>query len=65
LKWGDIQARIKGNLTAMIWNDKKDVHILMNMRRPPPECNFCDEHRKVQRPVINEDYKWVVGCVNK
>jgi hypothetical protein len=28
LKWGDINTRVKDNLTAMIWKDKQDVNML-------------------------------------
>jgi hypothetical protein len=36
-----------GNLTAMIWKDKQDMHILKNMHRPPTtEGNFCEEYGK-------------------
>jgi hypothetical protein len=29
----DIHSRVRGNLTAVIWKDKQDVHILMNTHR--------------------------------
>jgi hypothetical protein len=33
LKQTDTGARMRGNLTAVIWRDKQDVHILTNMHR--------------------------------
>jgi hypothetical protein len=40
LKRDDIHARMRDNLTAMIWKDNRDVHILTNIHRPPKEDNF-------------------------
>ena len=34
----------RDDLTAMVWRDKQDVHILTNMHHSPTNCNFCDEH---------------------
>jgi hypothetical protein len=31
-------------MTALIWKEKQDVHMLMNMHNPPAKGNFCDEH---------------------
>jgi len=39
---------VRGNLIAMIWNDKQDMNILTNVNRPPAEGNFCDKNGKVQ-----------------
>jgi len=44
LKHTDIQATVSGNLTAMILEDKQDMHILTNMQRPSAGGNFCEEH---------------------
>jgi hypothetical protein len=48
LKLGDICARLRGYLTAMVWKDKQDVDILTNMHRTAAESNFCKEHGKAQ-----------------
>jgi hypothetical protein len=45
LKWGNIKTRVRGNLTAMIWKDKRDVNTLTNLCHPPEEDNFYDENR--------------------
>jgi len=56
LEQDGICARVRGNLTAMVWKDKWDVHILTNMQRVPTEGNFYDEQGKAQKPVIITDY---------
>jgi hypothetical protein len=28
----------------------------MNMRKPPAEGSFCDEHEKGKKPITVEDY---------
>jgi hypothetical protein len=35
LKWGDIRTRVRRNLTAMIWKDKRHVNMLTNMHHSP------------------------------
>jgi len=37
---------VRDNLTAMIWKDKQDMHMLMNICRLPPEGSFCEERGK-------------------
>jgi hypothetical protein len=44
LKWVDIRTRVRGNLTAMVWKDKRDVNMLTTMQCPPAEGNICDKH---------------------
>jgi hypothetical protein len=41
LKLGDTHSRVRDNLTALVWKDEQDVHILTNMHRLPTESNFC------------------------
>jgi hypothetical protein len=43
LKQGDIRARTYGDLTAVVWKDKRDLHMLANIHVSPTEGNFCDE----------------------
>jgi hypothetical protein len=33
LKRGDLQVRTRGNLTVILWRDKRDVRVLTNTRR--------------------------------
>jgi hypothetical protein len=50
-KWSHIHARVRGNLAAVVWKDKKGVHILTNVRRPLTEGSFCDECGKALKSV--------------
>jgi translation initiation factor 2 alpha subunit (eIF-2alpha) len=38
----------------VIWKHKQDVHIPINVHKPPVENNFCDEHRGAHKPDIME-----------
>jgi hypothetical protein len=62
---GDICARVRGNMTAMIWKNKWYVQILTNMHRQPVEGNFSNKDGKAIKPVTVEDYNLHVGHVNK
>ena len=44
LKCGDIRVRTRGDLTAVVWKDKRDVCLLTNIHYPPREGNYRDEH---------------------
>jgi hypothetical protein len=57
-------AKVTGNLTATVGKDKWDMHILVNMYRPPAESNFHEEHGKDQKSIIVEDYNWHMGYIN-
>jgi hypothetical protein len=65
LKKGDIRARTRDDLTAMVWRDKRDVHILTSIHNPPVEGIFCYEHRNAIKPCIVEQYNQHMGCVDK
>jgi hypothetical protein len=49
----------------MIWKDKRDIHMLMNMHHLPAEGNFCDEHGNALKPAIVQDYNKHTGHVDK
>jgi hypothetical protein len=61
LKWGDIMARVRSDWTAMVWKDKRNVNMLTNMRRPPTEGNFCDEHGNALKPAIVQNCNRLMG----
>jgi hypothetical protein len=42
----------RDDLTAMVWRDKRDVHIVTNMHHSPTNCNFCDAHGNGIKQVI-------------
>jgi hypothetical protein len=52
LKWGDTHARVRGKLSALVWKDRKDVHILTSIHRPSTEGNLSDEHERIQTTFI-------------
>ena len=56
LKRGDIRVRPKGDLTAVVWKDKRDVRLLTNIHDPPRERNYYDEHGNAIKPAIVADY---------
>ena len=64
LKRGDIRVRTRGDLTAVVWRDKRDVCLLTNIHDPPTEGNYRDEHRNTIKPVIVADYNHHMGLVN-
>ncbi|PSN50206.1 PiggyBac transposable element-derived protein 4, partial [Blattella germanica] len=61
LKRGDIRVRSKHDLTAIIWKDKRGVHMLTNIHNVPAEANFCDSHGN----ALIEDYNRHMGYVDK
>jgi hypothetical protein len=56
LKRGDTETSAKGDLTAIVWKDKRNVNRLTNMHRPPAEGNFWDEYENAVKPAIVQDY---------
>ena len=65
LKRGEVRVRTRGELTAMVWKDKRDVGILRNIHDPPREGNFCDEHGNTIKPVTVADYNHHMGYVDR
>jgi hypothetical protein len=56
LKTDNIRARTRDDLTAVVWRDKRDVHILTNIHNLPVEGIFCNEHGNSIKPYIVEQY---------
>jgi len=50
LQRGDLQLRTRGDLTAILWRDKRDVRVLTNIHDPQAEGNFCDNKGKAIKP---------------
>jgi hypothetical protein len=65
LKRGDVRVRTSGDMTAVVWKDKYNVHMLTNMHDPPAEGNFCDESGNALKPEIVEHYNQHMRYVNK
>jgi len=42
LKLGDIKTWVMGNMTATLWEDKRNVNILTNMHCTPAEGKLCN-----------------------
>ena len=61
---GDLLLRTRGDLTAILWRNKRDVHILTNIHDPTAEGNFCDNNGKVKKPQNVEDYNRHMGYVD-
>ena len=61
LKRGDIRVRTRGDLSAVVWKDKRDVRLLTNIHDPPREGNYCDEHGNAIKPAIVADYNRHMG----
>ena len=51
-------------LTALVWNDRREVYMLTNMDPPPAEGNFCDNSNCPVKPHIMERYNRHVGFVD-
>ena len=65
LQWGNLQVQTRGDLTAILWRDKRDVCILTNMHNAPVEGNFCDNNGRTIMPQIVTDYNCHIGYVDK
>jgi hypothetical protein len=44
MKRGNIRVRTRGDLTAVVWKDKREVYLLTNLHDPPRESNYRDEN---------------------
>jgi len=64
LKRGDIRVTTRGDLTAVVWKDKREVRLLTNIHDPPREDNYCDEHGNAIKPAIVADYNCHMGHVD-
>lgn len=65
LKCGDMKVRTRGDLTTILWRDRKDVHMLTNIHAAPAEGNFRNEWGKAVTPRIVADYEHRMHCVRK
>jgi len=61
LKRGDIRVRTGGDLTAVVWKDKRDVCLVTNIHDPPTEGNYRHEHGNAIKPAIVADYDRHMG----
>jgi hypothetical protein len=56
---------VRGNLTAMVWKDKRNVNMLTNMHHLPAEGNFCEEHGNALKPAIIQGCNKHMGHMDK
>ena len=64
LKRGDIRARTRADMMAILWRNK-DICMLMNIHSSPAEGNFCNEGGNAINPQIVIDYNQHMGYVDK
>jgi hypothetical protein len=64
LKRGNVKVRTRGNLTALVWKDRRDVYMLTNMDPPPAEGNFCDGNNRPVKPRIVARYNRHMGYID-
>jgi len=64
LKPGDIRVRTRGDLTAVVWKDKRGVYFLTNIHDLPTEVNYRDEHGIAVKSAIVADYNRHIGHVD-
>jgi hypothetical protein len=56
---------MRSNLTAMLWKNTQDVHILTITDRPQRDGNFYEEHEKAQKPINVTHSSWHMGYIDK
>ena len=61
---GDIRIRTRADLTAIQWQDKRDIFILTNIHSATAESNFWNEGGKAIKPQILMDYNHHMGYVD-
>jgi len=65
LKRGDIRVKTRADLMAIVWRDKRDIYMLMNIHNAPAEGNFCNGGGKAIKPQIVMEYNHHMGYVDK
>jgi hypothetical protein len=64
LKRGNIGVKTRQGLTALVWKDRREVHMLTNMDPPPAEGNFCDDRNCPVKLHIMDWYSRHMEYVN-
>jgi hypothetical protein len=52
MKWGDVKVRVRGNLTAVLWDNEWNVYMLTNVHQYPAESNCCSERGNSLKPAL-------------
>jgi len=63
LKRGDICVRTRADLTAILWQNKRGICMLMNIHNASAEGNSCNEGGKAIKPQFVMDYNHHMGYV--
>jgi len=63
LRFGDIRVRTRGDVSAVVWKEKRDVNLLTNIRDPRREGNYCDERGNAIKQAIVANYNRHMGYV--
>jgi hypothetical protein len=51
LEWGNIWVSVWGDLTALVWKDKQDIQMLMDIHNPPADDSFCNNYGNSIKPA--------------
>jgi len=51
-------------MTEILWRDKRNIHVLMNIHGAPTEGNFCNEQGNAIKPPIVVDSNHNMGYVH-
>ena len=65
LKKGDIHISTRADLTAIMWWEKKDTCMLMNIHDVPADGKCCNEGGKAIKPQTAMYYNHHIGYVDK
>ena len=63
LRRDDVRVRTRWGLTALVWKDRREVYMLINMDPPSAEGNFCDHSKRPVKTNIVERYNRHMGYV--
>jgi hypothetical protein len=48
----DVKTKVRGDLTTIVWRERRNVTVLTNMHSVLPEGYFCDQHGKAVKLAI-------------
>jgi hypothetical protein len=51
----------EGKFDCLVWKDRQEVYVLMNINPPPGEGSFCDDSSHPVKPHTVEQYKLAYG----
>jgi len=54
----------QGDITEILWSDKRNIQVLMNIHGAPTEGNFCNDQGNAIKPPIVVDSNHNMGYVH-